>query len=72
MNGHRAHADRTFLPREQFPDRPNVHLGADIELASSFVKLLLDGLALLLMLLPVTVLTILVAIPNTLAGRALF
>ena len=44
---------------------------AEIELASSFIKFLLDALALLLMLLPVFVLTVLVAIPNALAGRAL-
>ena len=65
------HADWAFLPRGQFRKRPNILLRADIELASSFVKLLLDALALLLMLLAVAVLTIPVAIPNTLAGRTL-
>ena len=49
-----------------------MQLHAEIELASSLLKLLLYALALLLMLLAVTVLTILVAIPNALAGRALF
>ena len=72
MNRHRAHADRAFLPRGQFPKRADILLGAEIELASSFIKLLLDALANLLMLLAVMVLTILVAIPNALAGRALF
>jgi hypothetical protein len=42
------------------------------ELAFSVIKHLLDGLALLLVLLAVTVLTILVAIPNALAGPTLF
>ena len=71
MKRQHTHADWTFLPRGQFPKRPNVQLRADIELASSFTKLLLDELALRLVLLPVTVLTILVAIPNALAGRTL-
>ena len=70
-NGHRAHADRAFLPRGQFPKRADILLGAEIELASSFIKLLLDALANLLMLLAVMVLTILVTIPNALASVAL-
>ena len=41
------------------------------ELASSFLENLLDGLALLLMLPPVFVLTLLVTVPNALAGPAL-
>ena len=65
------HADWTLLPRGQFPQRAQILLGAEIELASSFVKFFLDWPALLLMLLPVFVLTFLVAIPNALAGRAL-
>ena len=72
MNGHRAHADRTFLPRGQLPKRPNIFLGADIELASSCFKYLLDTPAFFFMLPSVMLLTILVAIPNALAGRALF
>jgi uncharacterized membrane protein HdeD (DUF308 family) len=66
------HADWTLLPRRQFLKRAQIHLGTDIELAFSFIKHLLDTPALLLMLLPVSVLTILVAIPNALAGPALF
>ena len=50
---------------------PKILFIAEIELASSFLKLLFDGLALLLMLFPVTILTVLIAIPDTLAGRAL-
>ena len=42
-----------------------------IELASSFIKFLLDTLALFLMNLPVFVLTFLVAIPNAPAGPTL-
>jgi hypothetical protein len=61
------HANWTFLPRGHFPKRPDVLLGTDVELPSSFIKHLLDALALLLMLLPVFVLTILVAVPNALA-----
>ena len=61
------HADWTLLPRGQFPQRAQILLGAEIELASSFVKFFLDWPALLLMLLPVFVLTFLVAIPNALA-----
>ena len=58
-----------LLPRRQFPQRPNILLDADadVELTSSLAKDLLDPLALLLMLLPVFVLTILVTIPNALA-----
>ena len=65
------HTDGALLSRGQFLKRADVQLGADIELSSTFVENLLDGLALLLMLLPVFVLTILVAIPNALAGPAL-
>ena len=67
MKRQHTHADGTLLLRGQFPERPNILFGAEIELASSFIKHLLDPLALLLMLLVVTVLAILVAIPNTLA-----
>ena len=66
MKRQRTHADWALLPRWHLLERPNIQLRADIELASSFVKFLLDALALLLMLLPVFVLTILVAIPNAL------
>ena len=65
------HADGTLLPWGQFLKRADVQLGADIELSSMFVKHLLDALAFFFMLLPVLVLTLLVAIPNTLAGPAL-
>ena len=65
------HADWTFLLRGQFPKGANILLGAEIELASSFTKFLLDKLAFFFMLLPVFVLTILVTIPNALAGPAL-
>jgi hypothetical protein len=65
------HADWTLLPRGQLPERANIQLRANIELSPSSVKLLLDAPALFLMLLPVFVLTILVAIPNALARRAL-
>ena len=67
MNGQHPHTDRTFLLRGQFPKRADILLGAEIELASSFIKLLRDALANPLMLLAVFVLTILVAIPNALA-----
>ena len=72
MKRQHTHADGTLLLRGQFPERPNILFGAEIELASSFIKHLLDPLALLLMLLVVTVLAILVAIPNALASVALF
>ena len=62
---------RTLLPRGQLPQRPNIQLRADVELASSFIQFLLDTLALDLMLLAVLVLALLVTIPNALAGRAL-
>ena len=65
------HADWAFLPRGKFPRRPDILFGADIELASSLIQNALDALTLLLMLLPVFVLTLLVAIPNALAGRTL-
>ena len=63
--------DWALLLRGNVPERPDIHLGAEVELASSFVKLLLDKLALLSMLLPVFVLAVLVTIPNTLAVSAL-
>lgn len=50
--------------RGKFPKRPDILLRAEIELASPFVQLLLDPPALLLMLLPVLVLTFLVAVPD--------
>ena len=71
MSRQHLHADWAFLPRGQFPKRADILLGAEIELASSFIKLLLDALANLLVLLAVTVLTILVTIPNALASVAL-
>jgi hypothetical protein len=61
------HADWTLLPRGYFPERPDIQLRTAVELASTFVKLLLDALALFLMFLPVFILAILVAIPNALA-----
>ena len=66
------HADWTFLPRGHFPNRANIELLANIELASSFVKFRLYTLAILLMLLAVFVLTFFVAIPNALTSIALF
>ena len=71
MNRQWLHADWALLPRGQLLKRPNIHLGAKVELASSILKRLLDTSALLFMLLPVFVLAILVAIPNALAGPAL-
>ena len=71
MKRQHTHADWTLLPWGRFLKRPNIQLIADIELSSSIIKNLLDPLALLLMLLPMFVLTILVAIPNALAGPAL-
>ena len=66
------HTNGAFLARGQFLERTKIKLlSADIELASTFSKLHLDALALLLMLLAVFVLTILVAIPNALAPVAL-
>jgi hypothetical protein len=67
-----THADLTLLPRRWFGKRANIQLSAEVELTSSFKKLFLDDLALLLMLPAMTVLTILVAIPNALAGPTLF
>ena len=64
MKGKCMHADWAILPRGQFSKRPDILLGAEIELSSSFVKLLLDKAALLLMLLAMLILTLLVAIPN--------
>jgi len=71
MKGQHAHADGALLLRGQFPERANIQLGADIELAPSFIKHLLDGPAFMLMLLTMLVLTFLVAIPNALAPIAL-
>ena len=71
MNRQHTHADGTLLPRGQLPKRADILLGAEIELASSFVKFFLDASTLFLVLLPVFVLTILAAIPNALAGRTL-
>ena len=71
MKRQHVQADWTLLPRGQFSKRANIHLRAKIELASSFIKLLLDGLAFFFMFLPVLVLTVLVTIPNALAGPAL-
>ena len=51
--------------------RTNIELRDKIELTSSLLKLLLDTQAFLLMLLAVTVLTVLVAIPNAPASVAL-
>ena len=67
VNGQNAHADGALVTRGQFLNRSDVHLGADIELASSFIKHLLDGPALPLMLLAVFFPTFLVAVPNALA-----
>ena len=66
MDRQHLHADWTLLPWRQLPNtcRPNVHLGAEIELTSTLVKLLFYTPALNLMLLPVSVLAFLVAIPN--------
>ena len=71
MNRQRVHTDWAFLPQGDFSQRPDIELGADIELASSLIKHYLDTLACFFMLLPVFVLTVLVAIPNALAGPAL-
>ena len=71
MKRQHTHADWALLPRGAFPERPDIQLRADIKLASSLVKFLLDATALFLVLLPVFVLTVLVAIPNALAGPAL-
>ena len=71
MEWRNTHADWALLPRGEFPKRPNINLRADIELASSLIKFLLDELAFFFMFPPVFVLTFLVAIPNALAGPAL-
>ena len=52
--------------------RANVQLCAEIELASTLFKFVLDALALMFVLLAAFVLALLVAIPNALAGRTLF
>ena len=70
MKRHHAHADWALLLWGQLPKRPNILLGADIELASSFVKFLRYASALYLMLFAVHGLTISVAIPNALAPVA--
>jgi len=72
MNRQHTHADWALLPQWQFPKRLNIQLRADVELASSLIKYLLDGTTLPLMLLAMLVLTFLVAIPNALATVALF
>ena len=66
-----THADWALLLRGHLPERANIQLRVEIELASSIIKNLLDGPAFLLMLFAVFVLTILVAIPNALAGRTI-
>ena len=67
MDRQHMHANWALLSREQFPERPHIQLGAEIELSSSPINNMFDGSAFLLMLLPVFFLTILVAIPNALA-----
>ena len=71
MDRRHTHADGAFLLRGQRRQRAQILLDAEIELASAFIKHLLDGLAFFFMVLPVLVLTLLVAIPNALAGPAL-
>ena len=71
MQRQRVHAYWALLLRGQDREGTQILLRAKIELASSLSKLLLDGLAFYFMLLPVTILTILIAIPNALAGPAL-
>ena len=71
MNRQHPHADGALLLRGQFPQRPDVQLGADIELASSFIEFLLDGPAFMFMLLAVAVQTILATIPDAQAPAAL-
>ena len=70
MDRQHTHANWALLPLGKFPKRTNIQLRAKIELASSFIKHLLDKLALLFMLVSVIFLASDVAIPNTLAGRA--
>ena len=71
MHRHYTHADWALLPRGQLSKRPDIQFRTKIELAVSCHENLLDGLAFLLMLLPVFVLAFLIAIPNALAGPAL-
>ena len=71
MDRRHTHADGAFLLRGQRRQRAQILLDAEIELASSFIQHLLNGLAFFFMLLPVLVLAVLVAIPNALAGPAL-
>ena len=71
MDRRHMHADGAFLLRGQRRQRAQILLDAEIELASSFIQHLLNGLAFFFMLLPVLVLAVLVAIPNALAGPAL-
>ena len=71
MERQRTHADWTILPRGHYPKRPDVHLGTEIELTSSFIEFLLDGPAFMFMLLAVAVQTILVTIPDAQAPAAL-
>ena len=71
MQRQRVHAYWALLLRGQDREGTQILLRAKIELASPCSKHFLDGLAFFFMLLPVTVLTILIAIPNALARRAL-
>ena len=71
MNRQRTHADWALLLRGKFSNRPNVQLGAEIELASTFMKNLLDTLAFMFMFVTVFLLTRAIAIPNALTCRAL-
>ena len=71
MNRQHLHTDWAFLPRGQLPEKSDFLFRAEFELSSSFVKLLLNKLALLSVLLAVLVLTFLITIPNTFAGSTL-
>ena len=71
MQWQHTHTDGTLLPLGHFSKRSNILLGTETELASSFIKNLLDGSAFMFMLLAVLVLAFLIAIPNTLAPVAL-
>ena len=65
-------ADRTLLTRSYFGKWAQTLLRANVELASSLIKLLRDRPALDLMLLAVTIPATQVAIPNALAPVAAF
>ena len=71
MKRQHTHADGALLLRGHFPERPDIELGAEIELSSSVVQLLHNDLAFSFMLLAMCFLTFLVAIPNALAPVAL-